>query len=1231
MRTIKRVLQGCNKKSTELTFLIIVVGIKDKLENYVHLMKEIISDNLEGHIIDVHYTPCDPYQIQKYLESSCNANKANIIMIIGEPTKCKSIEENVVCLATKVAIRHCNNIYKDIKPDILELEVQLKNVFSQAVCGIRNNTLILNMFGICLMATMCLRTHKEKILQIAQKMMQINTINSLNINKSFACNISSLSLEKIDWLVNIYKKTPSSIVTVPQAILTIGSIISKELRHHKKSLIIPEYVSVHDAYGKILFENIYSECNVPSARVSAKEGFAIIINDEKKIKKILDPEITSVQRGTCVMVNIGTPIPDGATAVVEIKNVKKIITICDNIYNPDNKEFCEDEEIEILSHPKEEENIKPIGYSVKMEELILSKNTRIGTAEIGILTCCGIDKVAVIKHQSVGILSIGDELEEPGKILKPGHIYDSSKLILITLLKQHGFDALNLGIAKDNIISIISKIEEILEKVNVIVIIGAAKDKDLLKPILRGHFNAVIHFGAVNMKPGKSTTYATCTFKSTTKHFLCLSKNSAIVPIAAHLFLLPLLNVSRCFHKEWPLVISRIQLAPELYSRPKYVWTSLKWNKENTYPWVHNISNHYNHNTNALLRLPPRTMEMSKLLPDAFITTIFELRRRIFEAKHVRLEKSSSAIILKRNKVLEVEMTFTFRIVVVCNLEERISPIESCHLEKKPKFEIKTENDIISLPNKKDKLMKYLMSTCDKNEVDVIIVTSNIDYTVIFDVSEIVMNKNVFTKITTFISKLEMKLKHKFNRVLCGVRKQTLILNIYGSPEVATECIEKHEVLIYQIVQLIQNKTSYGIITPIEVIDAQITINEVIIRSNKNIESECVSVQNAYGRVLLEDIHARCNVPSFRTSAKYGYAIIADEKNQKKIVEAKTISLTPDVCVAVKTGTPIPNEATAVVKIKDTKIKLFSTANNNSTSLEDIEEEIEIITQPKVGENIRPVGYKIKVGQKVLKKYTRIGLAEIECLISCGINEIIVIKHQSIGILSVGNELGDPGEILRPKHNYDGNRLTLITLLKQEGFDALDLGIVNDDMLKIIPKIQNALEKVNILVTTGSANGRNRLKHILQEFFKAIIHFDYVNVKPGKSTTYATCMFNQRKKHFLCFSGNPTKVLIGAHLFLLPLLNQMSHNNLEAPIIQTCVINKYKKNSRPTYTWTHLKWDKTEKDLFAKAYSMEDKSNIFKYSPDANALLILPPSTPNDISHSENIFTPALFLQRFSK
>lgn len=151
------------------------------------------------------------------------------------------------------------------------------------------------------------------------------------------------------------------------------------------------------------------------------------------------------------------------------------------------------------------------------------------------------------------------------------------------------------------------------------------------------------------MKPGKSTTYATCMFKSTVKHFLCLSKNPAVIPIAAHLFLLPLLDKLCNTYKEPSLVVARvrclhtfrnetryityvycynivimlqIQLAPDLHPRPKYIWTALKW-KEDTYPWILDIADYYiNNPTNALIRLPPGAVDMPKLLPDAFITTI---------------------------------------------------------------------------------------------------------------------------------------------------------------------------------------------------------------------------------------------------------------------------------------------------------------------------------------------------------------------------------------------------------------------------------------------------------------------------------------------------------------------------------------------------------------------------------------------------------------------------------
>lgn len=46
-------------------------------------------------------------------------------------------------------------------------------------------------------------------------------------------------------------------------------------------------------------------------------------------------------------------------------------------------------------------------------------------------------------------------------------------------------------------------------------------------------------------------------------------------------------------------------------------------------------------------------------------------------------------------------------------------------------------------------------------------------------------------------------------------------------------------------------------------------------------------LHDAYGKILLTDIYAKCNVPSFKTSAINGFAVRAnDKKNKKKILKA---------------------------------------------------------------------------------------------------------------------------------------------------------------------------------------------------------------------------------------------------------------------------------------------------------------------------------------------------------
>jgi len=92
---------------------------------------------------------------------------------------------------------------------------------------------------------------------------------------------------------------------------------------------------------------------------------------------------------------------------------------------------------------------RPIGSDIEIGKLILTPYTSIGPVEIGILAATGCKEIRIMKLPSVGVLSTGDELQEAGEPLKLGHVYDSNRITLISLLRENGFKPLDFGIAID--------------------------------------------------------------------------------------------------------------------------------------------------------------------------------------------------------------------------------------------------------------------------------------------------------------------------------------------------------------------------------------------------------------------------------------------------------------------------------------------------------------------------------------------------------------------------------------------------------------------------------------------------------------------------------------------------------------------------------------------------------------------------------------------------------------
>jgi len=72
----------------------------------------------------------------------------------------------------------------------------------------------------------------------------------------------------------------------------------------------------------------------------------------------------------------------------------------------------------------------------------------------------------------------------------------------------------------------------------------------------------------------------------------------------------------------------------------------------------------------------------------------------------------------------------------------------------------------------------------------------------------------------------------------------------------------------------------------ISLTNAMEILNKVVTANINENNSESVKINDAYGRILSEDVRSNCNVPPFRTSKKHGYAVLVlDGKGLRQVLK----------------------------------------------------------------------------------------------------------------------------------------------------------------------------------------------------------------------------------------------------------------------------------------------------------------------------------------------------------
>ncbi|KAH3909463.1 hypothetical protein HBH56_156860 [Parastagonospora nodorum] len=344
-----------------------------------------------------------------------------------------------------------------------------------------------------------------------------------------------------------YRSSPYPMLAVPDALKLISE---------QTPTPTVEQVPVNMKLGgAVLAEDVKAAESVPAFRASIVDGYAVKIPSSGKFEKGVYPvtiishaqpgEVKELKDGEIARITTGAPLPPGADAVVMVE---------DTILKSQTDDGKEEKEIEILTDEiKAGENVREVGSDVKEGEIILKKGegiTVIG-GEFGLLASVGTTKVSVYRRPVVGVLSTGDELIEHNREgpLRLGEVRDTNRPTLITAVRSHRFDAIDLGVASDKPGSLEATLRDALRKCDMVITSGGVSmgELDLLKPTIERSLGGTIHFGRVNMKPGKPTTFATVPVKDddgrrVDKVIFSLPGNPASAIVCFHLFVLPSLH-----------------------------------------------------------------------------------------------------------------------------------------------------------------------------------------------------------------------------------------------------------------------------------------------------------------------------------------------------------------------------------------------------------------------------------------------------------------------------------------------------------------------------------------------------------------------------------------------------------------------------------------------------------------------------------------------------------------
>lgn len=327
-------------------------------------------------------------------------------------------------------------------------------------------------------------------------------------------------------------------------------------------------------------------------------------------------------------------------------------------------------------------------------------------------------------------------------------------------------------------------------------------------------------------------------------------------------------------------------------------------------------------------------------------------------------------------------------------------------------------------------------------------------------------------------------------------------------------------------------------------------------------DMEEVSIMDAAGRILGEDIYASHDQPPFHKSAVDGYAICYEDSIGASFDTPCTLDVidcvyaggytTKEVnrgqAIQIMTGACVPKGANCVVRLEDSNDDIHN---------------LHIYKEQKHDSNICHQGEDYVKGSVLLKKYDYLDPARLAIASSAGIHTYKVLRKLKVGLIISGDEIIPLQEPLRHGKIYDSNFAYIYHRLQQMGYEVSSHAYVQDDVYVCAEKLVEFTKQVDIIITTGGVSvGKKDILHEALDYAQAEKIFWKVQVKPGTPAMFSMLYGIP----ILSLSGNPFAAGATFEVLARELLAYMQQNKTQQPWkkegILTCSFGKYSERRR---------------------------------------------------------------------